>query len=171
MTAFVKGMHVTAEKKPVAPNSKEVLQENQKKWGVDLMKAGWTLLPNTIFMRQRALGLDSVDINILMVLLSHWWQADNLPYPSKKTIAEAIGCDESTIRRRIKKLEAGKLIKRIIRPVEKDRNKTNQYDFSGLIKAATPYAQEEVQARETNREERASRIKRKGKPRLKVVDA
>lgn len=161
---------MSAEKKPAA-SVKEVLQENQKKWGADLMRAGWTLLPNTIFMRQRALGLDSVDINILLVLLSHWWQADNLPFPSKKTIAEAIGCDESTVRRRIKNLEAGKLIQRIMRPVEKDRNKTNQYDFSGLIAAATPYAQEEVQAREATREERASRIKRKGKPRLQVVDA
>lgn len=162
---------MSAEKKPAAASVKEVLQENQKKWGPGLMKAGWTLLPNTIFMRQRALGLDSVDINILLVLLSHWWQADNLPFPSKKTIAEAIGCDESTVRRRIKHLEAGKLIQRIMRPVEKDRNKTNQYDFSGLIAAATPYAQEEIQAREATREERASRIKRKGKPRLKVVTA
>lgn len=104
-------------------------------------------------------------------LMSYWWQADNLPFPSKKTIAAAIGCDESTVRRRIKKLEAGKLIQRIVRPVEKDRHKTNQYDFSGLVQAATPYAQEELQAREANREERASRVKRKGKPRLKVVDA
>jgi len=162
---------MSAEKKTTSTGAKEVLQENQKKWGGDLMKAGWTLLPNTIFMRQRALGLDSIDINILLVLLSHWWQADNLPFPSKKTIASAIGCDESTVRRRIKKLEAGKLIQRIVRPVEKDRNKTNQYDFSGLVQAATPYAQEELQAREANREERASRVKRKGKPRLKAVDA
>lgn len=164
-------MIMTAEKKTTPVGAKEVLQENQKKWGGDLMKAGWTLLPNTIFMRQRALGLDSIDINILLVLLSYWWQADNLPFPSKKTIAAAIGCDESTVRRRIKKLEAGKLIQRIVRPVEKDRHKTNQYDFSGLVQAATPYAQEELQAREANREERASRVKRKGKPRLKVVDA
>lgn len=162
---------MTTEKKPVAPNPKEVLQENQKKWGVDLMKAGWTLLPNTLFMRQRALGLDSVDINILLVLLSHWWQADNLPYPAKKTIADAIGCDESTVRRRIQAMEKAGFVKRIMQRVERSRNKPNLYDFSGLIAAATPYAQEEVQARETNREERAQRIVRKGKPRLKVVDA
>lgn len=61
---------------PVAlPGGKEALQENEKKWGPDLMKAGWTVLPNMIFMRQRALGLDSMDINILLILLSHWWTA------------------------------------------------------------------------------------------------
>ncbi len=153
----------------VLPSAKEALQENQKKWGPDLMKAGWTLLPNTIFLRQRALGLDSMDLNILMVLLSHWWHADNLPFPSKKKIADTIGCDPSTVRRRIQKLEGAGFIKRIQRRVEKDRNKTNQYDFSGLVNAATPYAQEELQVREQNREDRAKRVRRKGKPKLTVV--
>ena len=154
----------------VFQNANEALQENQKKWGIDLIKAGWTLLPNIIFMRQRVLGLDSMDINILMVLLSHWWTADNLPFPSKQKIADTIGCDPSTIRRRIQKLESAGFITRIQRRVENDRNKTNQYDFSGLIKFATPYAQEELQAREAGREERAKRTKRKGKPILKVVE-
>ena len=95
---------------PVAlPGGKEALQENEKKWGPDLMKAGWTVLPNMIFMRQRALGLDSMDINILLILLSHWWTAESLPFPSKKTIAEAIGCDTSTVRRRIQAMEAAGL--------------------------------------------------------------
>lgn len=160
----------TAQNTPAAlPNNKAVMQENEKKWGPDLMKAGWTLLPNMIFMRQRVLGLDSTDINILLVLLSHWWTADNLPFPSKKTIAEVVGCDTSTVRRRIKAMEAAGFLQRIERRVEKDRNKTNQYDFSGLVAAATPYAQEELQSRAEGKKERAERVKRKGKPVLKVV--
>lgn len=159
-----------ADKSIVALTSgKDALQENEKKWGSDLVKAGWTLVPNTIFMRQRALGLNSLDINILLILLSHWWTADKLPFPSKKTIAEAIGCDPSTVRRRIQAMEAGGFLKRIERRVEKDRNKTNQYDFSGLIRAVTPYAKEELQAREQTRKEQAERVKRIGKPRLKAV--
>jgi DNA-binding Lrp family transcriptional regulator len=161
---------MTTEAPTFAPSAKEALQENQKKWGTSLMEAGWTLLPNTIFMRQRALGLDSMDINILMVLLSHWWTAENLPFPSKKKIADTIGCDPSTVRRRIKAMESAGFIMRIQRRVENNRNKTNQYDFSGLVKNATPYAQEELQVRASEREERAKRTKRKGKPQLKVVD-
>lgn len=149
------------------PDGKK-LQENEKKWGV-LMKAGWTMLPNMIFMRQRALGLDSMDINILLVLLSHWWTAENLPFPSKRTIAEAIGCDASTVRRRIQAMEAAGFLQRIERRVEHDRSKTNQYDFSGLIAAATPYAQEELQERDAARAGRSKRVQRKGKPKLKVV--
>jgi DNA-binding Lrp family transcriptional regulator len=73
------------------------------------------------------------------------------------------------VRRRLQKLEGAGFITRIQRRVEQDRNKTNQYDFSGLVRAATPYAQEELQAREQNREERAKRVRRKGKPKLEVV--
>jgi hypothetical protein len=73
------------------------------------------------------------------------------------------------MRRRIKKLEGAGFITRIQRRVENNRNKTNQYDFSGLVKFATPYAQEELQAREAGCEEREKRTKRKGKAILKVV--
>lgn len=152
------------------PSGKKALQENEKKWGVELLKAGWTMLPNTIFMRQRALGLDSLDINILLILLSHWWHAENLPFPSKKTIADAIGCDASTVRRRIQAMEAAGFIKRIERRHDNDRSNTNQYDFTGLVNEATKLAKEELAAREEQRASKASRIKRKGKPLLKVVE-
>jgi hypothetical protein len=48
------------------------------------MDAGWTVIPNVLIERQRALGLDSLDLNILLVLASMWWDAENPPWPSKK---------------------------------------------------------------------------------------
>lgn len=147
----------------------EQLRENEKKWGKVLMDAGWTCLPSTIIHRQQALGLDSVDLNIILLIASHWWQAVNLPFPSKKRIAATIGIDESNVRKRIAKLEAGKLIKRVQRRVPGERSKTNIYILSGLIEAATGYAKEEVALRELQRQERASRPTRKGKPRLVIV--
>lgn len=36
------------------------------------MKAGWTALPNVIFERQRALGLDAIDVNIILHIASYW---------------------------------------------------------------------------------------------------
>jgi hypothetical protein len=41
------------------------LKVNEKKWTPTLMKAGWTALPNVLFERQQALGLDAIDINII----------------------------------------------------------------------------------------------------------
>ncbi|EQD70629.1 AsnC family transcriptional regulator, partial [mine drainage metagenome] len=46
-------------------SSSPELRTNEKKWGKLLMEAGWTLLPNTVLVRQAALGLTSTDINIL----------------------------------------------------------------------------------------------------------
>jgi hypothetical protein len=148
--------------------TKEKEKESRKKWGNDLIDAGYTILPSTLITRQKALGLEPIHINILLVLLTYWWTADTLPYPSKKTMAEIIGVDESTIRRRIAEMEAWKFITRIQRRVENDRNQTNIYDFSGLITALQPFAQEEIQVKEANRIAKASRVSRK-KPVLKVV--
>jgi hypothetical protein len=66
-------------------------------------------------------------------------------------------------------LEACKFIRRVQQRVSNDRSKPNQYDFTGLIEAAKPYALEELQSREAARDERAQRSARKGKPKLKVV--
>lgn len=147
------------------------LRENEKKWGAELMAAGWTCLPSTILQRQQALGLDSVDLNIILLIASHWWRADSLPFPSKKLMAQTIGIDESNVRKRIAKLEAGKLIKRVERRVPGQRSKSNIYDLSGLIEAATGYAKEEIVLRELQRKSRIDRPTRKGKPRLTVVPA
>lgn len=150
------------------PATKEKEKESRKKWGDKLIEAGYTILPSTLITRQKALGLEPIHINILLVLFTYWWTADSLPYPSKKTMAEIIGVDESTIRRRIAEMEGWKFIKRVQRRVEHDRNQTNIYDFSGLIEALQPYALEEIQAKEANRAAKASRVARK-KPVLKVV--
>lgn len=157
-------------KKVVAPDT-EGLRENEKKWGKEVMAVGWTGMPNIIIKRQKQLGLDALDINIILHLMSYWWKASELPFPSKKTLAEAMSVNESTIRRRIARLEAGGLVKRIERRVDGDRNKTNQYDFSGLIEAVKPFAIEELAEIEKARQAKAERTKRMRpkKPELKAV--
>lgn len=91
------------------------LRRNEQKWSRELLAAGWSLIPNVLLERQRVLQLDSTDLNILLHLVKHWWFADNLPHPSKQSIAECMGVDPSTVRRRIAKLEKRKLVKRIPR--------------------------------------------------------
>lgn len=160
---------MSAKEKAADVSTKAGEKESRKKWGDELIDAGYTILPSIIVRRQKALGLEPIHINILMILLAYWWKADNLPYPSKKTIAESIGVDPSTVRRRIKEMENAKLIKRIERRVANNRSLSNQYDFSGLIVAAKPFAVEEIQVKEENRIAHAKRIARK-KPVLKMVE-
>jgi predicted transcriptional regulator len=147
---------------------KERLKRNEEKWSAPLMQAGWTVLPSVILERQQALGLDAVDVNILLQLARHWWFSDNPPHPSKATIAECIGVDPSTVRRHIARMEAVGFIKRQARYKPKHQGQdTNVYLFDGLIRQATPYAHEAIAAKEERKEEDALRRKRK-KPILVV---
>lgn len=145
----------------------EGLRRNEEKWTRPLMAAGWTAVPSVILERQRALGLDPLDVNILLQLARHWWYADNLPHPSKKAIAECMNVDVSTVRRRIARLEETKLIQRVSRFGPDGRQETNFYDFSGLIEAATPFAKEAIRAREQRKAEDSARRRRRS--RLKLV--
>ena len=77
------------------------VKQNEKKWTQTLMKAGWSAIPNIIIEKQRALGLDALDINILLHLIQYWWLEENVPRPAVGTIAEALGVTPRTIQKRI----------------------------------------------------------------------
>lgn len=54
------------------------LKSLENKWGKNVIAQGWTGVPNTLIERQQALGLSSLDVNILLILLKYWWDADSL---------------------------------------------------------------------------------------------
>jgi predicted transcriptional regulator len=143
------------------PEQQRTLKENERKWTKPLMDAGYTVIPAVILDRQQALGLDPVDVNILLQLFTHWWKADNLPFPSKKSIAERIGKTEKTVQRRIARMERDGLMKRIPRRSAAKGQLSNIYDFSGLITAATPFANEAVERKTAIQTEAKTRAKRK----------
>src|SRR5262245_14645826 len=122
------------------PNPPRHPSRNEAKWTAALMRAGWTVIPNIIFERQQALGLGPIDINILLHIVSYWWEPHNKPHPSKTAIASAIGVDPRTVQRHIAALERGGLIRREQRRTSRTGSKTNIYHLDGLIAAATPYA-------------------------------
>lgn len=148
--------------------TESVVYEVEKKWSKPLIEAGWTAIPTVIFDRQRALGLDAMDINIILHLAGYWWTAGNAPHPSKATIAAAMDVDPRTVQRRIAKMEGAGFITRIKRRLKKGGTTTNEYSFAGLIKAATPFAQERIEAKKKNMAAATERAKRK-KPLLVVV--
>jgi hypothetical protein len=133
---------VVAVAEPDKPKSTQFVAENTRKWGRDLVEAGWIFLPSTLVLKRDELGMDSVDLNILLVLLQYWWKADGLPFPTKQTIAGFVGIDPSNVRKRLAKLEAKGLVTRTVRPKGGARNDSNIYSFEGLIKKAMPLALE-----------------------------
>lgn len=149
------------------PAEAEKLRINEKKWSKPLIAAGWNAIPNVIIEKQAALGLDAIDMNIIVHLSHYWWRPENLPHPSVDTIAKAIGVKRRTIQKHVKRLEAANLIKREERRYTKNGSTTNFYNFEGLIKAARPFAEEKLAEIATNVEAKKKRLERK-KPKLVV---
>lgn len=147
----------------------ERLRRNEEKWTATLMAAGWTVIPTVILERQQALGLDAVDINIILHLARHWWYSDQPPYPTKKTIAECMGIDESTVRRRIAAMEKEGIIRRKPRFDPKYGQRANEYHFDGLIEGAKPFAEEKIRERKQRQKEDAEKRTRK-RPKLSLVN-
>jgi len=141
--------------------NKEFLRENEKKWTPELMEAGRTVIPSAIIEHQHALGLKPVDLSIIAQLAKHWWYADRLPYPSKKSIGASIGVDPRTVQRRIAAMEKAGLLKRVQRRTLYGDSDTNVYSFEGLIAKARPYA-EEMAKEKAQRQAASARRKNSG---------
>lgn len=135
----------------------------EHRWGKALVDAGWLGFPSVFLRRQQALGLDALDVNILLQLVDHWWERDNLPFPSKKTLADRIGVTPRTIQRRIARMESAGFIARMARRHNNGGNKTNRYSFDGLIREAERFAQEAPNEREKRKREKSARDTRKGR--------
>ena len=123
------------------------------------MEAGYTIVPNVLITRHLQLGLDAVDLALVLQLASHWWTAEHKPFPSKKRLAKAIGRDATVVRKRLKDLERGKLVKRIFRKRDHGGNNTNLYDLSPLAKEVNRLARQDLADRE---KDRLARVGKKG---------
>lgn len=141
---------------PPKRNSSEL----KKLWGADLIDAGWVAIPSTILEKQHALGMTPTEFNVFVQIARFWWTADNLPHPSKATIAKAMNMDPRTVQRVITALEKLKLVKRHERRTGPKGSMSTRYDFSGLIEKATPFAQEALAERERVKGEKLARLKR-----------
>lgn len=144
------------------------LRTNEKKWTKPLMDAGWTALPSVIIENQRQLGLNPLDINIVVYLASKWWTAEGKPYPSKSTMAKAMDVHPRTIQKHIAALEGAGYIRREERRTETG-SRTNIYHLDGLIKAAKPFADEKLAEIKEKAAIRKIRQNRAGAPKLRLV--
>lgn len=135
------------------------------KWGKEITGVGWTSVPNILIHRQKTLGLTPLDINILLHLMTYWWDNGKNPYPAKKTLADSIGVDPRTIQRRIAGMVAAGFIKRVERRNKNNRSDTNEYDLTPLKDLLLPHAKEELQEREKSREGKKRRKTTVTKPR------
>jgi predicted transcriptional regulator len=128
--------------------------ESVRKWSLPVMEAGFTILPSVLMTEQHELGLDPIDLNILLQLATHWWTANRPPYLTKATLARRLGVHPSTIRRHVARLEERGLLKRVKRTDRAHRQRSNLYDLKPLVAVLHPHAVKAIKERAQRREAR-----------------
>jgi hypothetical protein len=104
-----------------------------KKWGT-AGKAGFQVIPNVLFRAQQYLGLDSIDVVILLNITVHWWGANSLPFPSPAIISQRMGVSRRTVERRLEILERKGFLKRLKPSVPaKGKPKVRKFELTGLV--------------------------------------
>lgn len=151
---------------PLKPGKKPQQEEKvlNQKWGEDTMQANYTVVPSALLKGQARLRINATELALLIHLMDHWWQADKMPWPSKKTLAERLGVGPKTIQRAMAHLEQEELIKRVPRFNKTGGRSSNEYDLSPLVQRLKPIASDLVKAAEE-----AKQIKKKAeRPGLKI---
>ena len=117
------------------------------KWGSIAMQAGFLAIPTTLLRHQHRIGLSPLELNVVLQILKHWIETENLPHPSKVGIAAAIGVNSRTVQRCLSQLQRRGLISRVAG--QTGRGHTPRYKISGLVHAIT-MAMHEVDEVTTN---------------------
>lgn len=140
-------------KGPAQAADKKVLEE---RWTTGVLELGFVFVPSVLLRAQKRLHIDAVELTVLFHLIDHWWENDNMPFPSKKRLAERIGVSDKTVQRAIKHLEDEKLIQRVKRHNKHGGQTSNIYDLAPLIDRLKPIAKELVEARDEAQKTRRS---------------
>jgi predicted transcriptional regulator len=129
---------------------------SEKKFGKPVMDLGFCITPSLLMQAQGRIGLNSVQFNIIMHLIDIWWDADRLPFPTKKLIADRIGLSERQVQRQIVELERAGLVVRRSRTRSGGGTTSNEYDMSGLVSKLRELEPEFKQVRDENRKRRTN---------------
>jgi predicted transcriptional regulator len=133
--------------------SKSAMEE---RWGKNVIKAGYTYLPSIILRAQARLHINAVELAVLIHLLDHWWDNAEMPFPSKKRIADRLAVSAKTVQRAIVALETEGLVRRIKRSNGNGGQASNLYDLQPLIDRIRPIADEDLEAKRKASELRRS---------------
>lgn len=142
------------------------------RWGSNTTARGWTAVPNILINKQRALDLNSTEMNILIILLNYYWEKGRNPYPTKRTIAELINKTPSTVQRSMAGMEKKKLLKRIKRTSEFTSGQgSNEYDLQPLVSILNDLSKEEIKFDEQKKQEKSRRNRGYGTTAIKNKNA
>jgi hypothetical protein len=104
-----------------------------RKWTAEVIARGYTAVPDLLLSHMSQLGLTPTELVLLLQLLRYWWTAEHLPFPSKRKLAQAMGCSEKNVQKVMKGLEAKGFVVRVQRRKAAERSDSNVYCLDGLV--------------------------------------
>lgn len=104
-----------------------------EKWSLEVIGAGYTAVPDVLLANLAPLAITPTELAVLLQLMRFWWTARQLPFPSKRTVALALGMTEKNVQKVVGRLVRRGLLKRIERRKQGDRSDSNCYDFAPLV--------------------------------------
>lgn len=105
----------------------------EKKWGAEALSHGFMTIPSLLLQAQARLKITPTQMNVLLQLVEHWWEADRKVFPSTKAIGDRIRLGPKQVQRHVRALEIKGLLTRKAR--FRDGSQTsNEYDLNGLVK-------------------------------------
>ncbi len=119
----------------------EIPPPGRDKFG-EAMDGGFQVVPDVLLKYQKRLGLQPLDLGIVLNIMMHWWTADEKPFPRMKMIADRMGVSPRTVERRVKSMEKAGLLRRL--PSEKRGGLTiRRFDLDGLVGRLKSFANED----------------------------
>lgn len=137
---------------PISPAKAKSGRVADEKWGKEVMKVGFCLIPSLLLRCQQRLGLNPTQLAVLLQLADFWWDAGRKPYPSKQTLSDRLGLSPRQIQRYTAELEKAGLLTRLVRSADDNGKLSNEYDLSGLVKKLQELAPEILKANEDKKQ-------------------
>lgn len=89
----------------------------KEKWqGAVTTGSGFVAIPMSLLRLQSKYDLSPTDMLVLINLLAHWWEPDQVVYPRSTTVAARMGVDKRTVQRSTQKLQKAGLLNRKMLP-------------------------------------------------------
>jgi predicted transcriptional regulator len=120
----------------------------ERRWTKTVLGPGFTQIPSVLLRAQARLHLSPIELNVLLQMIDHWWDSDDMPFPAKKRLAERMGVSEKTIQRAVSRLVEEGLIRRTARHNRYGGQTSSLYDLTPLVEKLTPIAEDMLKARE-----------------------
>jgi predicted transcriptional regulator len=118
----------------------------QEKWGKAL-DAGFQVVPNILIRSQHQLNLDPVDLVVLLNLMAHWWERDDVPFIAPSRIARRMNVSTRTVERHLKGLEKKGFLRRCKPQRSGERPYSRGYDLQPLVRLLESAARDALSLR------------------------